>query len=225
MNTIPSPTNRAEALQMWRAGLGYLAALDPMQLPASAQAELLQVLEQAHALETAARAQVLRAFTNGQGHHEDGCYGPKSWLINHLGITKGAAAAYLAWARRAGGSPARSPRRAGRRGHLGVRRRHRVRLDRPAPAGLPGRGRRDPGRGRPVRGQPGGPGPAGRRDLRPVPAPGPRRPGRRVRGPVGPAGDHLRRRRGPRRRFDAGMRRGGRGGPGRAVRSGQGRTY
>ena len=29
MSTIPSPTNRAEALQMWRAGLGYLAALDP----------------------------------------------------------------------------------------------------------------------------------------------------------------------------------------------------
>src|SRR5579863_1713483 len=100
MDTGPefaSPTAVAEAV---RGGLGYLAALDPSQLPACTQAELLQILEQAHALETAARAQVLRAFTNGQGYHEDACYGPKSWLINHLGITKGAAAAYLAWARR-----------------------------------------------------------------------------------------------------------------------------
>ncbi len=105
MSTIPSPANMDEAVEAVRAGMGYLATLDPAQLPACAQARLLQVLEQAHALETAARAQGLRAFTNGQGYHEDACYGPKSWLINHLGITKGAAAAYLAWARRAAAHP------------------------------------------------------------------------------------------------------------------------
>jgi len=94
-----------EAAEAVQAGLGYLASLDPTQLPACAQARLLQLLEQAHALETAARAQGLRAFTNGQGYHEDACYGAKSWLINHLGVAKGAAAAYLVWARRAEAHP------------------------------------------------------------------------------------------------------------------------
>ncbi len=105
MSTIPSPVNMDEAVEAVRAGMGYLATLDPAQLPACAQARLLQVLEEAHALETAARALGLRAFTAGQGYHEDACYGPKSWLINHLGVTKGAAAAYLAWARRAAAHP------------------------------------------------------------------------------------------------------------------------
>jgi hypothetical protein len=105
VSTIPSPANMVEAAEAIRAGLGYLAALDPTQLPAGAQAELLRLLEQAHAIETAARAQGLRAFTNGQGYHEDACYGARSWLINHLGITKGTAAAYLSWARRADAHP------------------------------------------------------------------------------------------------------------------------
>ena len=105
MGTIPSPANMDEAAAAVRAGLGYLVALDPATLPTCAQARLLQVLEEAHALETAARAQVLRAFTNGQGYHEDACYGAKSWLTTRLGVTKGAAAAYLAWARRAGAHP------------------------------------------------------------------------------------------------------------------------
>ena len=105
MGTIPSPANMDEAAEAVQAGLGYLASLDPTQLPACAQARLLQLLEQAHALETAARAQGLRAFTTGQGYHEDACYGAKSWLINHLGVTKAAATAYLVWARRAGAHP------------------------------------------------------------------------------------------------------------------------
>ena len=105
MGTIPFPANMDEAAEAVRAGLGYLAALDPAELPACEQARLLQVLEQAHALETAARAQGLGAFTAGQGYHEDACYGSRSWLINHLGVTKAAAAAYLCWARRAAAHP------------------------------------------------------------------------------------------------------------------------
>jgi hypothetical protein len=101
----PEFASLAEAATAVRGGLGYLAALDPAQLPAGEQAELLRLLEQAHALETAARARGLRAFTAGQGYHDDGCYGPRSWLMNELGVTKGAAAAYLSWARRAGAHP------------------------------------------------------------------------------------------------------------------------
>src|SRR5579863_1054787 len=105
MDTGPEFASQAEAAAAVRAGLGYLAAQDPAQLPACALAELLQILEQAHALETAARAQGLRAFAAAQGYQEDGCYGAKSWLTTRLGITKGAATAYLRWARRAGAHP------------------------------------------------------------------------------------------------------------------------
>ncbi|HEY6296662.1 MAG TPA: DUF222 domain-containing protein, partial [Streptosporangiaceae bacterium] len=105
MGTGPEFASQAEAAEAVRAGLGYLAAIDPVQLPARALAELLQLLEQAHALETAARAQGLGAFTAAQGYHEDACYGAKSWLINHLGVTKAAATAYLVWGRRADTHP------------------------------------------------------------------------------------------------------------------------
>ena len=51
MGTGPEFANQAEAAEAALAGLGYLAALDPAQLPAGEQARLLQVLEMAHALE------------------------------------------------------------------------------------------------------------------------------------------------------------------------------
>src|SRR5579863_7688996 len=105
MGTGPEFASQAEAAEAVLAGLGYLAALDLTQLPACAQAELLRILEQAHAMETAARAQGLRAFTSGQGYHEDACYGAKSWLTSHLGVAKGAATAYVSWARRADAHP------------------------------------------------------------------------------------------------------------------------
>jgi hypothetical protein len=105
MDSVSAFANEAEAAEAAFAGLSYLAALDPARLPACAQAELLHLLEQARALETAARAQVLGAFTAGQGYHEDACYGSRSWLINHLGVTKGAAAGYVSWARRGDAHP------------------------------------------------------------------------------------------------------------------------
>ena len=105
MTASPEFASRAEAAEAALAGLAYLAAADPAPLPACEQARLLRVLEEAHALETVARAQGLRAFTAGQGYHEDGCYGAKSWLTTRLGVTKAAAAAYLSWARRAGARP------------------------------------------------------------------------------------------------------------------------
>jgi hypothetical protein len=53
---IPAPASTAEALDMLRAGMGYLAAADPTALPAQAQADCLLALEQLDAVETAARA-------------------------------------------------------------------------------------------------------------------------------------------------------------------------
>ena len=78
---------------MVHAGLGYLAAADATAMAAETQARCLQMLEQATAMGTAARASILAAFTSAQGYSADADYSPKAWLINKTGITKGAATA------------------------------------------------------------------------------------------------------------------------------------
>ena len=100
-----APANAREALDMVRAGLGYLAAADAAQLPAATQAEFLRELEQADAAATAARASFLAAFTAGQGPAGDGDYSAVSWLIHHTGITRGAAVGHAAWSKRVASHP------------------------------------------------------------------------------------------------------------------------
>jgi hypothetical protein len=100
-----APADAREALDMIRAGLGYLAAADPGQLPVATQAECLRELERDAAVLTAARAGILTAFTAGQGYADDGDYSAVSWLIHRTGITRGAAVGHTAWARRAGMHP------------------------------------------------------------------------------------------------------------------------
>ena len=97
---ITAPANAREALDMVRAGLGYLAAAGAAQLPAATQAEFLRELEQHDAMATAARAGFLAAFTAGQGHAGDGDYSAVSWLMHRTGITRGAAVGHSAWAKR-----------------------------------------------------------------------------------------------------------------------------
>jgi hypothetical protein len=94
-----------EAAEMVRAGLGYLAAVDAAQLAAAEQAECLQIMEQADAIGTAARAFFLSAFTAGQGYSADADYSPRAWLIHKTRITKGAAVAHTAWAGRTATHP------------------------------------------------------------------------------------------------------------------------
>src|SRR6266487_519439 len=103
--TAPAFASVGEALEMVRAGLGYLAAADAAQLPAATQAECLAELEQHGAVATAARASFLSSFTAGQGYADDGDYGAVSWLMHRTGITRGAAVGHAAWARRAGTHP------------------------------------------------------------------------------------------------------------------------
>ncbi len=74
-------------------------------MAAETQARCLQMLEQATAMGTAARASILAAFTSAQGYSADADYSPKAWLINRTRITKGTAVAYTAWARRAAAHP------------------------------------------------------------------------------------------------------------------------
>jgi Domain of unknown function (DUF222) len=105
VSTVPPPVSTAQALRMLRSALGYLAAADATSMAAETQALCLQALEQATAIGTAARASMLAAFTSGQGYCADADYSPRAWLINKTRITKGAAVAYTAWARRAAAHP------------------------------------------------------------------------------------------------------------------------
>ncbi len=99
------PASTGEALEMLTSAMRYLAAADATQMPASEQAECLAGLERADAVETAARASVLAAFTAAQGCCEDGDYSPRSWLIHRTRVTKGTAAGHIAWVRRARSHP------------------------------------------------------------------------------------------------------------------------
>jgi hypothetical protein len=105
VSTTPAFASTSEAMAMVLAGLGYLAAADPAAMPGQTQADHLRGFEQAHAVLTAAQARILAAFTAGRGYTADADYSPTSWLIHRTGITKGAARARLAWARRVDGHP------------------------------------------------------------------------------------------------------------------------
>ncbi len=105
MGTVPVFATAAEALQMVRAGLDYLAAADATAMAAEEQARSLRALEQAHSVATAARTAILAAFTAGQGYTADADYSSRAWLINQTGVTRGAAVAYTAWVRRSQAHP------------------------------------------------------------------------------------------------------------------------
>ena len=81
MSSVTSPGSAKEALGMLKSALGYLAAADATAMAAETQTRCLRMLEQAHAVGTAARTSVLAAFTAGQGYSADGDYSPRAWLI------------------------------------------------------------------------------------------------------------------------------------------------
>ena len=139
MGTAPAFASVGEALDMVRAGLGYLAAADAARLPAATQAECLRELEQTGAIATAARAWFLSAFTAGAGPAGDGDYSAVSWLIHRTGITRGAAVGHSAWAKRTATHP-QGAGRAGRRAGLRIGGAGDLPVDRQAPPGVPGRG-------------------------------------------------------------------------------------
>ena len=92
---IPDPASTVEAMDMVLAGLRYMIAADPTAMASRAQAECLQTLEQANAMNAAVRAWLLAAFTNAQGYSEDADYSPTAWLIHRTKVTKGAARGHL----------------------------------------------------------------------------------------------------------------------------------
>jgi hypothetical protein len=103
--TAAPPASAIDAVEMLTSAMRYLAAADPTQMSTEVQARCLAGLERADAIETAARASVLTAFTAAQGHCEDGDYSPRSWLIHKTRVTKGVATGHIAWVRRARAHP------------------------------------------------------------------------------------------------------------------------
>ena len=105
LSITPAFASATEAAETACAALGFLAEVDPTQLVTDEQAQCLRALERVTSMSTAARALVLGAFIAGQGYAADADYSPRSWLIHRTRITKGAAAAHTAWARRADAHP------------------------------------------------------------------------------------------------------------------------
>ena len=99
-----APACVREALDMVRAGLGYLAAADAARLPAATQAECLGAGAGRRG-PSRGEGLFLAGFTAGQGSADDGDYSAVSWLIHRTGITKGAAVGHSAWAKRAATHP------------------------------------------------------------------------------------------------------------------------
>ena len=194
VSTVPLPVSTAEALGMLRAAMGFLNAADAAQMAAEEQARCLQALEQVNSMGTAARASILAAFTSGQGYCGDADYSPRAWLINRTQITKGAAVAYTAWARRAASHPLVAG--AGRRGGIGIDRPDDLPVDGQAAAGLPGSSGRDPGHCGPGRRWTCGTWLelAGEIYARSLPDDPDKKRDESVRGPLRAAGDHVRRR-------------------------------
>ena len=105
MGATPAFASVGEAIEMARAALGYLAAVDATRLAAETQAACLRGLERTDAIATAARASFLSAFTASRGYSADADYSARSWLMYRTGITRGAAASHTAWAKRDGTHP------------------------------------------------------------------------------------------------------------------------
>ncbi len=98
--TAPAPVTAKDAVAMARAGLAWLAAADTAALTTAEQADCLRALEQVESVHTAARAQVLRAFSAQAGYEDDGHHSPRTWLRWQTRIGGGAAFAVVKWMQR-----------------------------------------------------------------------------------------------------------------------------
>ena len=99
------PADVAEALAMLDRALGALADADAASLPTPVQAQALRALERAEARHTAARAQLLAAFTAQDGYEDDGQGSARMWLRWQTRVTRAAAAGAVGWMRRLAAHP------------------------------------------------------------------------------------------------------------------------
>jgi Domain of unknown function (DUF222) len=102
VSTAPAPAfaSAGDAMAVARAAFAYVAAIDQTGLTVQEQADCLVDMEQVDAIGTVARAWMLGAFTAAQGYAGDAARTPRTWLIHKTGVTEGAAAGHVGWARR-----------------------------------------------------------------------------------------------------------------------------
>jgi Domain of unknown function (DUF222) len=93
-------SSAAQALALVRAGLDWLASADATELTGAERAEVLRGLAAAESVQLAAAAKVLAAVDAAQDYTADGQGGPRAWLRWQARVTRPAAAAAMAWARR-----------------------------------------------------------------------------------------------------------------------------
>ena len=98
MGTVPASAR--EALDMVRAGLGYLAAADAAQLPAATQAECLRELEQARRDGDGGAGRIPGRVHRRAGPRRGRGLQRGVLAMHRTGITRGAAVAHTAWAKR-----------------------------------------------------------------------------------------------------------------------------
>jgi Domain of unknown function (DUF222) len=103
--THARPSTVAEALSAVRAGLDWLAAADATGLTGSERAGVLRGLAAAESVQLAATARVLSAFDAAEDYAADGQGGPRAWLRWQARMTRPAAGAAMAWARRLASHP------------------------------------------------------------------------------------------------------------------------
>ena len=82
------PVSVTDALAMLDRALGALAAADAASLPTAVQADALRALERAEARHTAARAQILAAFSAQDGYEDDGHGSARVWLSWQTRVTR-----------------------------------------------------------------------------------------------------------------------------------------
>jgi Domain of unknown function (DUF222) len=97
---VPASASVQDALAMARSAMSFVYAADAAAMAVDSQAGALRDLEVLDAIQTVARASYLNVFMSAQGHVGDADYGPRAWLMHKTGITRGAAAGHVGWARR-----------------------------------------------------------------------------------------------------------------------------
>src|SRR6266700_1783004 len=100
------PSSAGEAVGMVLAGLGWLARAETASVPVPVLAGWLRELERAQSMHAAARAAVLAAFAARRGYEADGQGSARTWLTWQTRVTRPAANAAVASARRLAEHPA-----------------------------------------------------------------------------------------------------------------------
>src|ERR1700722_13672254 len=96
MSTAMIPASADDALDMLESVMGFLAGLDPVDLPEATVSRTLRMLERVDAIEAAVRGRFLAAVAAQEGPVSDGQRSIRAWLVHSLGVTKGQAAEYQA---------------------------------------------------------------------------------------------------------------------------------